>query len=110
MADMLDLCASCGENVGILLDSWHWHHDPDATVDSILNAGRHRIVHVHLNDAADLPSEQIRDEQRLLPGEGVIRQAGYTEAVSPEIFGRLEGVLPDDAARQALEASRRILT
>lgn len=118
MADMLDLCASCGENVGLLLDSWHWHHDPDATVDSILQAGRERIVHVHLNDSADLSPAQIRDNQRLLPGEGVIklgafigalRQIGYIDAVSPEIFGRLEGLLPDEAARQSLEASHRVL-
>jgi sugar phosphate isomerase/epimerase len=118
MADMLDLCAACGENVGILLDSWHWHHDPDANVDSILKAGRDRIVHVHLNDSADLPPAQILDNQRLLPGEGVIklsafigalRQIGYIDAVSPEIFGRLDGLSPDDAARQSLEASRRAL-
>lgn len=118
MADMLALCESCGDNVGLLLDSWHWHHDPDANVALIRKAGRQRIVHVHLNDSPDLPAEQIRDNERVLPGEGVIplgpfvaalREIGYVDAVSPEIFGRLDGLPPQEAARLALESSRRVL-
>ena len=50
-----ELCGSCGPNVGLLLDSWHWHHDPDASTDTIVEAGRERIVHVHLNDSPGLP-------------------------------------------------------
>src|SRR5207247_46877 len=117
MKDMLDMCANSGDNVGLLLDAWHWHHDPDANVESITEAGRRRIVHVHLSDAPDLPPERIRDNERLLPGEGVIRlrafitalrEIGYTDAISPEIFGRLDNLPPDDAARQALDTSRRV--
>ncbi len=118
MADMLALAASCGDNVGLLLDAWHWHHDPDATVEDIVRAGRERIVHVHLNDAADQPPEEVRDNQRVLPGEGVIdlkgfagalNEIGYDGAGSLEIFGRLKDVPAEEAARMALDATRKAL-
>lgn len=115
MADMLSLCRECGDNVGLLLDSWHWHHDPDHSTQAIVHAGKDAIVTVHLNDAPDLPPEEIRDNERLLPGEGVIdlagfisalQQIGYEDAVTLEVFGRLNGLVPEDAARQALLAAR----
>lgn len=119
MADMLALCHECGENVGLLLDCWHWHHDPEHTVQAIVDVGRERIVTVHLNDSADLPPEQIRDNQRLLPGEGVIdlkgflgalRTVGYQDAVTLEVFGRLDNLPPLEAARQALSAARAVMS
>lgn len=119
MADMLALCQACGENVGLLLDCWHWHHDPDHSVEAIVAAGRDRIVTVHLNDSPDLPAEEIRDDQRLLPGEGVIdlkgflgalRGIGYTDAVTLEIFGRLKGVPDEEAAARALAAARQVMS
>ncbi len=118
MKPMLELAAECGPNVGLLLDCWHWHHEPDATVQDILDAGRERIVHVHLNDSADLPPEEIRDNQRLLPGEGVIdltgflgalKQIGYEGVLSVEVFGRLAGVDHTEAAKLALDATRAVL-
>jgi sugar phosphate isomerase/epimerase len=113
MNEMLEFAKECGPNVGLLLDSWHWHH-AGATTQDIIAAGRDRIVHVHFNDAPDLPPDQIRDNQRLLPGEGVInlvgflralQQIGYTDALSVEVFGRLKDVPPEEAARRGLEAS-----
>lgn len=113
MNEMLEFAKECGPNVGLLLDVWHWHH-AGATTQDILNAGRDRIVHVHFNDAPNLPPEQIHDNQRLLPGEGVInlvgflqalRQIGYSDAVSVEVFGRLKDVTPEEAAKRGLEAS-----
>lgn len=108
MADMLEFARECGPNVGLLLDSWHWHH-AGATVDDILAAGQDGILHVHLADAPDLPPEKILDNERLMPGEGVIdwlgffgalRQIGYQGALSPEVFGRgLKDMKPEDAAR-----------
>ncbi|MDQ2713130.1 MAG: sugar phosphate isomerase/epimerase, partial [Acidobacteriota bacterium] len=96
MNEMLDFAKECGTNVGLLLDVWHWHH-AGGTIQDILNAGRERIVHVHFNDAPNLPPDQIRDNQRLLPGEGVInltgflqtlQKIGYRDALSVEVFGR----------------------
>lgn len=113
MNDMLAFAQECGPNVGLLLDVWHWHH-AGATTEDIINAGRDRIVHVHFNDAPNLPPEQIRDNQRLLPGEGVInltgflqalQKIGYTDALSVEVFGRTKGKPPEEAARLGLESS-----
>ncbi|MCU0229078.1 MAG: sugar phosphate isomerase/epimerase [Bryobacterales bacterium] len=96
MAEFLTLAADCGPNVGILFDTWHWHHAGD-TLDDIRKAGKSLIVHVHANDAPKLPPAEIRDSERLFCGEGVIplrdvfrtlREIGYQDAVSPEVLGR----------------------
>lgn len=114
MTEMLEFAESCGPNVGLLLDAWHWHTS-GATTKDIVRAGKQRIVHVHFDDAPNLPPEQIRDNERLLPGEGVInlvgflqalKQIGYTDALSVEVFGRnLKSYTPEQAARMGLEAS-----
>jgi sugar phosphate isomerase/epimerase len=113
MPEMLEFAKECGPNAGLLLDSWHWHH-AGATTQDIIAAGRDRIVHVHFNDAANPPPEQIRDDQRLLPGEGVInlvgflralQTIGYSDAISVEVFGRLKNLPPEEAARMGLESS-----
>ncbi len=113
MNEMLEFAKECGPNVGLLLDSWHWHHS-GATTNDILAAGRERIVHVHFNDAPNLPPDQIHDNQRLLPGEGVInltgflqalQKIGYSDALSVEVFGRLKDKTPEEAARMGLTAS-----
>jgi sugar phosphate isomerase/epimerase len=116
MNDMLAFAKECGSNVGLTLDSWHWHH-AGATTQDIVAAGRDRIVEVHFNDAPNLPPEQIRDDQRLFPGEGVInltgflqalQQIGYTDALSVEVFGRLKDKTPEEAARLGLESSQAV--
>lgn len=113
MNEMLEFAESCGPNVGLLLDAWHWH-TAGATTDDIIHAGKDRIVHIHFDDAPDLPAEQIRDNQRLLPGEGVInltgflqalQKIGYSDALSVEVFGRLKNDTPEEAARKGLESS-----
>ncbi len=113
MPDMLAFAKECGENVGLLLDSWHWHW-AGATTDDIIAAGRERIVHVHFNDAPNVPPEQAHDNQRLLPGEGTINlvgflralhQIGYRDALSVEVFGRLNDKTPEEAAKMGLDAS-----
>jgi sugar phosphate isomerase/epimerase len=113
MPEMLEFAKECGPNVGLLLDAWHWHH-AGATTDDILAAGRDGIVHVHFDDAPKLPPDQIRDNERLLPGEGVINltgflqalhKIGYQDALSVEVFGRLKDKSPEEAARLGLEAS-----
>jgi sugar phosphate isomerase/epimerase len=116
MNEMLEFAESCGPNVGLLLDAWHWH-TAGATTQDIIHAGKDRIVHIHFDDAPDVPPDQIRDDHRLLPGEGVInltgflqalQQIGYRDAVSVEVFGRLKDVPPEEAARMGLEASLKV--
>jgi sugar phosphate isomerase/epimerase len=98
------------------LDSWHWHH-AGATTQDIIAAGRERIVHVHFNDAPNLPPDQIKDNERLLPGEGVIdlvgflqalQKIGYQDALSVEVFGRLKDVPVTEAAKMGLESSLQV--
>lgn len=118
MDEMLEFAKECGPNVGLLLDAWHWHH-ADATPKDIVNAGRDRIVHVHLADAPKLPPEQIRDDQRLLPGEGVInwkgfigalKEIGYHDGMSVEVFGRgLKEKTVEEAARMGLEGALKVM-
>jgi sugar phosphate isomerase/epimerase len=117
MPEMLEFAKECGPNVGLLLDAWHWHH-AGATVDDILAAGKDRIIHVHFDDAPKLPPEQIRDNERLMPGEGVIdlvgflhalKKIGYTDALSVEVFGRgLKNMAPEDGAKLGLEKSKAV--
>lgn len=118
MGEMLEFAKECGNNVGLLLDSWHWHH-AGATPDDIVKAGRQAIVHVHLADAQNLPPEQIKDNERLLPGEGVInwkgffgalKQIGYRDAISPEVFGRgLKDMPVEQAAKLTCDQTKKLL-
>ena len=118
MNDMLEFAKECGSNVGLTLDAWHWHH-AGGTVDDIVNAGKERIVVVHFDDAARLAPEDVRDNERLLPGEGVInltgflkalRQIGYQDSLSIEVFGRgLKQMPPEKSAAMCLEYGQRAL-
>jgi sugar phosphate isomerase/epimerase len=118
MPEMLEFAMECGKNCGLLLDSWHWHH-AGATPEDIVAAGRERIVHVHLADAQNLPPEQIRDNERLLPGEGIVnwdgffgslKKIGYSYALSPEVFGRgLKDMPVEEAAFLTSRTTRKLL-
>jgi sugar phosphate isomerase/epimerase len=117
MNEMLEFAQECGFNCGLLLDSWHWHH-AGATPADIVAAGKRGIVHVHFNDAAMQPPEKVMDNERLMPGEGVInltgflqalKQIGYQDALSVEVFGRgLKFMTPEDAAKLGLESAQRV--
>ncbi len=116
MNEMLAFAKECGPNIGLLLDSWHWHW-AGATTEDIIHAGRERIVHVHFNDAPNIPAAQVRDNHRLLPGEGIInltgflqalQKIGYRDALSVEVFGRLNNVPPEQAAKMGYEYSLRV--
>lgn len=118
MDEMLEFAKECGPNVGLLLDSWHWHH-AGAKVSDIIAAGKENIVHAQINDSPDLPPEKILDNERLMPGEGVIdltgflkalQKIGYADALSPEVFGRgLKDIPPEEGARMGLETTRALM-
>jgi sugar phosphate isomerase/epimerase len=118
MDEMLDFAKECGPNVGLELDSWHWHHAGGTTKD-IVRAGKENIINVQVNDSPNLPAERIRDDERLMPGEGVIdlagffralKEIGYDEGVSPEVFGRgLKNMPPEEGARLGLESTRAVM-
>jgi sugar phosphate isomerase/epimerase len=114
MDETLELVKDVGPNAGLMLDSWHWHH-AGATVKDIMAAGKDRIVYVQAADAPKLPPDQIKDNERLMPGEGIIdfnaffgtlKKIGYNGGVSPEVFGRgLKDVPPEEGARLGLKTT-----
>ena len=116
--DMVQFAKECGPNVGMMLDSWHWHHG-EGTIADILNAGKERIVHVQVADAPKIPAEDIRDNERLMPGEGIIdfkaffqalKKIGYTDGVSPEVFGRgLKDIPPEEGAKLGLKTTTEVM-
>jgi sugar phosphate isomerase/epimerase len=118
MDEMLEFARECGPNVGLLLDSWHWHH-AEGTLADIEAAGVDAIVHVQLADAPDLPPEMIVDSERLMPGEGVIdlvgffrtlKKIGYADGVSPEVFGRgLKEMSPEQGALLGWQTSTAVM-
>jgi sugar phosphate isomerase/epimerase len=119
MDEMLEFAGECGPNVGLELDSWHWHH-AGATVKDIIAAGKENIINVQVNDSPRLPPEEIRDNERLMPGEGVIdltgffgalKEIGYDQGVSPEVFGRgLKDMPPEEGARLGLDTAHAIMS
>jgi sugar phosphate isomerase/epimerase len=118
MDETLELAIECGVNVGLVLDAWHWHH-AGATAADIVAAGKSRIVHVHVSDAKQQPAEEVRDNQRLMPGEGVIdlvaffralQQIGYEDGVSPEPLGRIpQDMSAEDGARLGLDTTLAVM-
>ncbi|RAP76775.1 sugar phosphate isomerase/epimerase family protein [Paenibacillus montanisoli] len=82
LEETLDWIAAIGEpNVGLLFDSYHWYTN-GLTVADIEALSPEQIVHVHINDAPDVPVEEARDNGRLYPGEGVIDLAGFLSALN----------------------------
>ncbi|MBK9167754.1 MAG: sugar phosphate isomerase/epimerase [Bryobacterales bacterium] len=118
MDETLDLAKDCGPNVGVLLDSWHWHH-AEATAADIRAAGKDRIVHVQVADAPNLPPDRIVDNERLMPGEGVLdwgaffgalKQIGYEDGISPEVFGRgLKDMEPAQGAQLGYDTTMAVM-
>ena len=68
---MLELAADIAPNVGLLLDSFHCHA-AGTPWEQIEQIPATKIVHVHLNDAPDVPLHRLDDMKRLLPGEGAL--------------------------------------
>jgi sugar phosphate isomerase/epimerase len=95
MKETLDLIAAIDEkNVGLLIDSYHWYTN-ELCIEDILQLDNSQIVHVHINDAPNVPITEALDNDRLYPGEGVIdlvgflkalKRIGYKGAVSQEIL------------------------
>jgi sugar phosphate isomerase/epimerase len=118
LTDALALAKDCGPNVGVILDAWHWHHSGSTTAE-ILAADKSRIVHLHVSDAKETPAADVRDNQRLMPGEGIIdlmgffgalKRIGYADGVSPEPLGRIPAEMSaEDAARLALQTTLAVM-
>lgn len=82
------------KNVGLVLDSFHFYAG-GSTIESICALDPERLFILHINDAENLPREQLEDRHRLLPGLGILplkeiisalRGIGYDRVASVEIF------------------------
>jgi sugar phosphate isomerase/epimerase len=113
---MLELAAEIGPNVGLLVDSFHCHcsHTPWKQIAELPKSS---IVLCHLNDVPAVAVEDLKDGERLLPGDGTLdlsaylnalRHAGYDGPVSLEAFGCVKDLPAPAAAKKAWEACRRL--
>ncbi len=106
------------ENVGLVIDSFHFYAG-GSSLETIGRLDPDRLFIFHINDAEDLPREQLQDSHRLLPGLGILplkemieafRRISYDRVASVEIF-RPEYWERDpfELARQAFEATTQVL-
>lgn len=106
------------DNVGLVIDSFHFYAG-GSTVESIDALDPARLFIFHINDAEDLPREQLEDRHRLLPGLGILplteivaalRRIAYDRVASVEIFRPEYWELdPFQIARDACTAVTQIL-
>ena len=119
----LDLCSEIVEKVGRtsignVIDTFHFYAG-NSTFDAIDRMDPEKIFIFHINDAEDLPREQLTDAHRLYPGTGILPiremkkhfdQIGYDRMVSIEIF-RPEywNQDPYEVAKKAKAATEEVL-
>jgi sugar phosphate isomerase/epimerase len=81
LEETLDCAAAIGlPNVGLLVDAYHCH-TTGFGADRLVKLHASQIVHVHINDAKDMPVAELRDNDRLLTGEGAIDLKGFVGAL-----------------------------
>lgn len=107
-------------NVGLMLDSFHWHA-AEETTDDIRRLRPEQIVVVHVNDAPrDTPLDKLDIRNRELPGEtGVIDLDGFVSALaavgydgpitSEPTHPRWPSIPADTAAEQTAQSIHRML-
>jgi 2-keto-myo-inositol isomerase len=95
----LDLCNEIVEkvnrkNIGNVLDSFHFYAG-NSTFEAIDSMKSEKLFIFHINDAENLPKEQLTDAHRLYPGLGILPlkeiksrldKIGYNQPASIEIF------------------------
>ncbi len=112
---MLNMAAEIGDNVGLLLDCWHWYTS-HGTIQEIEQLRAEQVVYVHVNDApAGIPVDEQLDNVRALPAQtGVIpidgfmtalRSIGYNGPVTPEPFASELQNYSSDAERLTVVGS-----
>ena len=105
-------------DVGLVIDSFHFYAG-GSTIDMIEALEPESLFVFHINDAENLPREQLQDSHRLLPGLGILplaemlqsfKRIGYDRVASVEIF-RPEYWERDpfELAREAKAATERVL-
>jgi len=119
----LDLCNEIIEKVnrksiGNVIDTFHFYAG-GSSFEAIESMKPEKLFIFHINDAEDLPKEQLTDAHRLFPGKGILPireikksfdKIGYDRMVSIEIF-RPEywNEDPFEVARKAKAATEEVL-
>ena len=80
LPETVALAKDCGPNMGAVLDVWHWHHS-GGTVEDILAAGKTASCTSTSPTRSRRPAEEVRDNQRFMPGEGSIDLVGFLQAL-----------------------------
>ena len=118
MAEMKDLIAEIGcENVGFMLDSWHWYTAQETQAD-LLSLRAADVVSCHLNDAPKgIPVDQQVDNRRDLPAAtgvidlkaflGGLAKIGYDGPIMAEPFRQDLRALPRDEALAMVAAAMK---
>ncbi len=118
MAETKELIAEIGlDNVGFVLDSWHWYTAHE-TADDLRTLQNRDVVACDLNDApAGIPVDQQIDNHRELPSDtgvinlqeflGVLLEIGYDGPVRAEPFNRTLNEMDDQAAVAATAKAMR---
>jgi 2-keto-myo-inositol isomerase len=104
------------DNVGMVVDTFHFYAN-DSKLEDLRQIDGRKIFIFHINDAEDVPKDQLKDVHRLYPGAGVIplrdivsalRETGYNHMVSIEIFRPEYWELdPQEVAAKAKEGAER---
>jgi 2-keto-myo-inositol isomerase len=106
------------KNLGLVIDSFHFYAG-GSTIQMVEALDPNLIAVFHINDAENLPREQLLDKHRLLPGLGILplgeligafRKIGYDKVASVEIFRPEYWVRdPLELAQDALFSTKRVL-
>ena len=102
------------QEVGLLIDTFHFYVGEN-TLGDLEKIPPEKISLVHFHDAADRPRDELRDEDRLYPGEGVIDLGGFcrvlkdkgyegplsVELINPKLW---ETASPKEMASKAWES------
>ena len=118
MAETKDLIAEIAQdNVGFVLDSWHWYTAHE-TADDLRTLTNKDIIACDLNDAPQgLEIDQQLDQQRELPAAtgvidlknflGVLVEIGYDGPVRSEPFNAKLNAMDNDPACEATAAAMK---
>ncbi|WP_341279343.1 sugar phosphate isomerase/epimerase family protein [Paenibacillus sp. FSL H8-0537] len=98
-------------NVGLLVDAYHCH-TTGFTPEHLRGLRADQVVHVHINDARDLPVDELLDNDRLYPGEGIIDLKGFLAALAdigykgPVVQEILTRTAPEETPDELLSRSK----
>ena len=109
--------AAARPNLGLVIDSFHFYAG-GSTIEMIEAVDPKLIYVFHINDAENLPREELTDAHRLLPGLGMLPlremtqafgRIGYDRVASVEIFRPEYWTWnPSELAQKAKTATERI--